>query len=199
MRRLIPAAAIALAMLLAPPVTLGHADLVSAQPEDGATVDGPTIRIVLTFSEALASGSHADVVGANGKVAVTLAPDATNAVTMSGDVLVEPGPHTIQWTSVAGDGDILRGELTFTVTAPPSASPTDAPSATPEASASPGPASSSPSAGPSASAASSPTPSPSTPPDANSSPGSAVIIPIVVALVFVAGVTLWMTRRRPTR
>ena len=189
MRRLIPAAVLLLAALMVPPLVLAHADLVSAVPADGGTVEGPDVEFVLTFSEALADGSHADVIGPDGNVVITLAPDDASATTMSGAAPLAAGDHTIRWTSVAADGDILRGELRFVVTA----APTDAPTPTPEPSATPAPAS------PSPTPEASPNPSPSAPPDANGSGESAVIIPIVVALVFVAGAMLWLMRRRPPR
>jgi len=191
MRRLIPAAVLTLAALVVPALALGHAELVSSIPDNGETVEGPVVPIVLTFSEALAKGSRADVVGPDGTIVMTLAPDTTNAVTMSGDAILEAGEHRIQWTSVAADGDILRGELTFQVTAKPTESP--APSA--EASATPVQPSPKPSTSPSLEP--SPTPSPSALPDVNGSAEGGVIIPIVLALVFVAGATIWVTRRRP--
>ena len=180
--------------MLLPAVAVGHAELVSADPADGSTVEGPDVPIVLVFSQALAKGSNADVLGPDNVAVVTLVPDsadATRLVPSAEGIVFEAGNYTIEWTSVAADGDILRDTITFTVTAPP---PTPSPNVTPEASPSAPPEPS-----PSPSPSPSPAPAPSAEPGDGSGDGSASIIPIIVALALVGAAAWWLVvRRRPS-
>ena len=195
MRRTIAAAMLLCASLLLPATALGHAELVSADPAEGAEVEGPFFPIILTFSEALADGSKAEVAQAGGGTAfITILPDPADATRMayapsSESQQFSPGEYEIRWTSVAGDGDILRGTITFTVSAPP---PTPSPSPSIEPSATPAPS-------PSASPSPSPTPAPSAEPGDGSGDSSAAIIPIIVALALVGAAAWWLVvRRRPS-
>lgn len=194
MRRLLAPAILLWASLLVPATALGHAELVSADPADGSTVEGPDVPIVLVFSQALVEGSNADVLGPDNVVVVTLAPDSADAMRLipsAEGTVFDPGAYTIEWTSVAADGDILRGTIHFTITAPPP-TPAPTPTASPEPSASPAPS-------PSPSASPSPTPAPSAEPGDGSVDNSAAIIPIIVALALVGAAAWWLVvRRRPS-
>jgi len=166
-------AAIVLVSLASP--ALGHAELISAEPADSSTVEGPSISVVLTYDEPLAEGSSASLDGPSGpEVILAIDPADPNRMTSGPDPLpVEPGAYTIQWTSVGVDGDIERGTVKFTVTAPP-----------PTATAAP----------------QTPAPSPTaTPAPGDGGPGdtSDVILPIVVGLIVVALVAWWLLRRGP--
>ena len=121
-----------------------------------------------------------------------------------------PGDYLIKWTSAsAEDGDIARGQLTFTVAeAPASVEPTASASSGPEPSTEP---TASAAAGtptptdaaslaptPVASAAPSPvapTPAPSAAPTEPASSTSDVLLPIVVGLLLVAGIGAFVLRR----
>jgi methionine-rich copper-binding protein CopC len=150
---------------------LGHAELISAEPADGSTVEGPSISVVLTYDEPLAEGSTASLGGPSGQPEMILSIDPADPtrITSGPDPLtVEPGAYTIQWTSVGEDGDIERGTVHFTVTA----------------------------LQPTPTAASSPTATPA-PDDGGSGGTSDVILPIVVGLIVVALVAWWLLRRGP--
>jgi hypothetical protein len=95
-----------------------------------------------------------------------------------------PGTYEIRWTSVALDGDLLRGTLHFDLTAP-TPSPTATATAAPSATASPTPQ-------PSAS----PSPSPSASPGSTSGSGSDVILPIIVALIVIVLLGTFLLRGR---
>ena len=188
MRRLLLATAAVVVILLSPGAALAHSELVSAEPAEGATVGGPAFPFTLMFSEPLAEGSKAEVVKTGDTtVLLTILPDPADPTRMafapsSESPQFSPGDYTIQWTSVADDGDILRGTITFTVAAPtptPSPTPTPAPSATPA---------------PSLSAA--PTPAPTTAPGDGSGSGSDVVVPIIAGLVLVGLAAWWLVRRR---
>jgi methionine-rich copper-binding protein CopC len=149
-----------------------HAELVSSSPAAGATISGmPIVPIVLSFSEALEAGSRADVVGPDGTTigtaAIDPADDTKLAWTPASPLI--PGSWTIRWTSIATDGDILRGTIPFTV-APAGASAAGSP-------------------------ATLGTPAPS-PTPAEAASRDAAILPIVAALVAIAVVGFALLRRR---
>lgn len=195
-------ATLALATVLSPASALAHADLTSSDPANGASVTGPlTGPLIMQFSEALRPGSRAELLNAGGTRVAEAGVDAANAARMA-FTLASPlpsGKYTIQWTSVAADKDVHRGQVTFTVVDPTpapgtptpaptaTAAPTAAPSAAPTATAGPS-ILSSPSAAPVAS------PSPAT---GDRAPASATdaIIPVIAALALVAFVGFTLLRR----
>ncbi|HZM72223.1 MAG TPA: copper resistance protein CopC [Candidatus Polarisedimenticolia bacterium] len=193
MRRFLAPAILLCASLLLPAAALGHAELVSADPADGTSVQEPfSGPITLTFSEALAEGSKAELSADTGAFGQEVGPDPadpTRIIFTSFDEALPSDFYTIEWTSVADDGDILRGTIHFAVVV--SEPPTDAPTLTPEAS-----PSEAPTAAPSPSAE--PTPAPSAQPS-DGADGSAAIIPIIVGLALVGAAAWWLVvRRRPS-
>jgi len=188
----------ALLVLLLPAAAAAHAELETSTPANGATVpspfDGP---IVLDFTEALADGSEADLLGPDGAAIATAAVDGPEAqMTFELGAPLDPGIHEVRWTGVALDGHVDRGTFEFTVLpAPPTPEPTPEPIPTPEASTTAAPATSPPA-----------TPEPFVAPTASpavddGAAGTAdVLLPIVVALLVVgAGAVHLLTRRnRPT-
>jgi copper resistance protein C len=167
-------AALALAL---PPGVAAHSELKTADPADGAVLSAPPAEVVLTFTDTLdpakSSVTLHDAAGTEiAKGAVDPTDDAVMRLTPPA---LDPGTYEIRWTSAALDGDLLRGILHFTLTAPtPSPTPTATPSAAPSASPSP-------SAAPSVI----PSPSPSASPGPASTSASDVILPILAALVLV--------------
>jgi methionine-rich copper-binding protein CopC len=181
-------------VLLLPSSASAHADLQSSEPAQGATVPFPfSGPVVLTFTESLAVGSKADLYGPGHQLVASATIDAgTMTIPTSG--ALPAGDYTVEWVSIADDGDLLRGTLAFTVAAAASPSTPPTPSAAPSVEPS-GEPTSAPSA-PSASAATpSPTPGPA---EGTSGTGSDVILPIVIALlVAVAGAFYLVRRNRP--
>lgn len=120
--------------------TAAHAELVSSDPADKAEVEAPFDGpIVLTFDEALATGSSAELKRSDDSTVASATVDGDRLV-FTLDAGLEPGEYRIQWTSVGADRDVERGTITFTVVAPsPTATPAPAPSATATATASPTP------------------------------------------------------------
>lgn len=185
------AGALAVVALVAwPAAALGHADLVSSDPADGSTVAGPySGPITLVFSEALADGSQAVLSGPSGST-FTIGPDPSDATRTrmlpitSAALLLPAGAYTIEWTSVAGDGDIERGTIRFTVGTDGSPSATAGPTSSPKPE---------PTAGPTA--------EPSPAPGDNVEPsgvGPEVIVAIVAGLIVVALVAWRLLRRGST-
>jgi copper resistance protein C len=179
-----------------PAVALGHSELTKSVPAEGAVVPSPfTGPIVLTFSEHLATGSKADLVGPDGTTLAAATVDA-DAMTMTFTLTtpLDPGAYEVRWVSIADDGDVLRQPIVkFTVAAAPSPSPTPvaAPTPTSQPSATPTPtaipASPSPSTGP--------TPVPSAGGDTTGSGGD-VVLPIIVALIVLGAGAAYLLSRR---
>jgi methionine-rich copper-binding protein CopC len=171
----------------APSVVTAHSEFQSGTPKDGATVGTGPIDIVGTFSEALASRSHMELLDSTGAVVARAAIDG-NQMRIGVEGL-QPGTFEVRWTSVAKDGDILRskpGDWTFTVAAAASTSPSVQPSSS-------SPASLAPSAAPSASLAPSAWPAPT---NTSSTSGGDVLLPILAAVIVVAILGGYLLRRR---
>jgi methionine-rich copper-binding protein CopC len=126
------------AWLAAAVPAVAHSELVSSIPAAGSTVAPAAVAsIVLTFSETLKAGSHADIVGPDGKTVGSAAIDAADDKKLSWTPTapLAPGSWMIQWTSIdAEDGDVLRGMIAFSVgSASPAASPPPSNAASPGA------------------------------------------------------------------
>jgi methionine-rich copper-binding protein CopC len=94
-----------------------HAELVGAEPAADVTVSAPE-QIVLHFSEAVearvSSLSVADADGQSISISPAAAPDE-KSLAATPDAPFAPGPYTVSWTAVGGDGHPARGTLSFTV------------------------------------------------------------------------------------
>ena len=188
-----------LAGLLVPVGVLAHAELETSRPADGATVESPFVGpILLTFTEAMSTGSEAELRGPTDAIVASATvdgPGATMTFTLEG--ALDPGEYEVRWTSVADDGHVERGTFGFTVApAPPTPEPTPEPTPSPSAAPTAAPSSPPPSVEPSASASPSPTA------DGSGTAGTGdVLLPIIVALLAVgAGAVYLLTRRnRPTQ
>jgi methionine-rich copper-binding protein CopC len=181
-------ATVGLAVLLLPGAVAAHSELVTADPAQGTVVPSPYAGpIVLTFSEHLATGSKADLVTASGTVVSSAEVDpAAKTMTITPTATLAPGAYEVRWTSIADDGDLLRGTVAFTVAPAPSPSPTASASAAPTVA-------SAPAATPIPSTT--PTPQPSAAGTPNGSGGD-VILPIIIALIILgAGAVYLLTRR----
>jgi copper resistance protein C len=177
-----------LALLVVTPV-LGHADLESSDPADKAVLDTSPTAITLSFSEGVDKAkSSFRLLGPDGSMIGTgaAAKDGDDTMTLDG-LALGAGAYTIEWTSVADDGDILRGKLSFAVNA---ATPAPA-TASPTASAAAASASST----ASATLVATPAPSPSADAAPASSSSTDVLLPIIVALALVAVVGALVLRR----
>jgi LPXTG-motif cell wall-anchored protein len=180
-----------LLVLAIPGVASGHAELETATPADGTTVEGTPDVIELLFTEAVSEGSSLELRSSSDAVIATGGPDpaGTTRMTLTPADLA-PGGYTVRWTAVADDGHVERGTVAFTVLAPaPTPSPTPAPTGTPAVT---------PSSSPSASPSPTPTPAPSPSADPTDSTGGTtdVIIPIVAAVVLLGALGAYLLRRR---
>jgi copper resistance protein C len=172
-RRALALVAVAASFIFATPVD-AHSELVSSIPAAGSTVSATSAtRIVLSFSEALKTGSKADVVDTAGTTVGTATIDPTDntKLTWMPASPLAAGAYTIRWTSIATDGDVLRGTIPFTVEA--AATPATSATATPT---------------------SSPSASPSPSPTSNTNSGA--ILPVLAAVVVIAVLALILLRGR---
>jgi methionine-rich copper-binding protein CopC len=171
-------------------MTAAHSDLVSSDPAAGSTI-GPVrdTPIVLIFSEALKAGSKADIIGPAGTLGTATIDryDDTRLV-FTPTAPLAPGTWSIDWTSIATDGDVLRGKIPFTVDAAATLSPSPTTSAAPSASAT-------------ATAMPSRSPAPSPPPSQVNSTGTDVLLPVIAAIlaIVILGLVLLRNRRASVR
>jgi methionine-rich copper-binding protein CopC len=196
-----------LILVIAAPA-FAHADLASSDPEDKAVLATPPTVITLTFTEGLDQAkSSFKLSGPDGPAGTgKAATDGGMVMTLDG-LGLGPGAYAIKWTSVATDGHIARGTLSFTVSeptpapatatpAPTAAAPTDAASPVPTGIPTAGPPTTEPSVAAAASSATpAATPGAGTDPTAASGSGTDVLIPIVVGLALVAGIGALVLRR----
>jgi hypothetical protein len=177
---------------LLPAAVLAHAELDTAEPADGSTVEVAPTEIVMTFTQDLDPSQSSIVVVAGGSEVASggeVDPADLRRMTLALPAL-EPGAYEVRWTTLsAEDGELARGVTSFAFTPPPPTptplpTPTPAPSATPAPTPAPTP---------------SPTASPGPSPSSNATPTSStadVLIPIIVAILVIAGLAYWLTRRR---
>jgi methionine-rich copper-binding protein CopC len=183
-----------LATLLLPTAALAHAELDTVTPADKSTVEGSPTEIVMTFVQDLdPAKSSIRVVDASGSLVVQ-GGDVPAGKPREMDLAIAtplmPGAYTIRWTTTSTeDGETARGTTTFTVTAA-APSPTPTPSPTPAPSASSAAPSVVPSIAPSVA------PLPSAAPTTPASSSGDAIVPIVAALLVLAGLGLWLLRGR---
>jgi len=186
-------AGLAAALFTVASIALGHAELATVTPADKSTIQGPPEEIDMTFTQNLdPTKSSIVLVDAAGKLVVQ-GGIVTNGREMYLP-LPEPlpaGTYQIRWTTFSSeDKESDRGTTTFTVAAAASVAPSTT-TASPSAAESVAPsaaASVAPSAGPSVAAS----PAPTTPTTSTND----AVIPIIVALVVLAGLGLWLLRGR---
>jgi methionine-rich copper-binding protein CopC len=177
------------ALFMVASIAFGHAELATVQPADKSTVQGPPEEIVMTFTQNLDSQ----------KSSIRLVDAAGNLVVQGGIVTngremylplegpLPVGAYEIRWTTFSSeDQESDHGTTTFTVAAALSVAPSPA-TASPSAAAS---------VAPSAAPSVAPAPSPSSPPSAPAGSSSDAVIPVVVALIVLAGLGMWLLRGR---
>lgn len=204
-RRRAACVAIGTLLALASPLTAAaHAELTSSTPADGATVPSPFGGpVVLSFSEALGDASTAELTGQDGTTVASAEVDAPGgSMTITLAATLDPGEYEVQWTTVADDGHVERGTISFTVApAPATLAPTAtaAPTAAPTIERTPAPTATA------AAAGTTPPPSPelSVPPNPTPSDdgtgaasGADAILPIVVVLIILGVGAAYLLRQR---
>lgn len=179
-----------LAIVLFPGLVAAHADLVTATPADKSTETQPVTDVSGIYSEAMSpNGSSILVKDASGSTVAqgTVDPAKNTRMEATPATPLGTGAYSVQWTSVALDGHLLRGTWTFTVAVPFTAAPTSVASAAPSAVATPTASVPSPSTGP--------TPAPSGTGTTTSDPGD-VALPIIVALIVLGAGAAYLLSRR---
>jgi len=144
-RTLIMSSVALLALALAPGTALGHSELVSSSPANGALLEEPPAEVGGDYSEAVDPGrSSMELRGPDGSVIATGGVPAGGPATSMAIVslpALAPGVYEVRWTTVTpDDGGVERGTFSFTV-APAGGTPSATPvAATPAPVATPGPA-----------------------------------------------------------
>jgi methionine-rich copper-binding protein CopC len=186
-------------LLIAPIAVLAHAELDTATPADKSSVAVSPTRIVFTFTEPVdPAKSSLKLVDAGGAVIAqgsTVDPANPKAIDLVISIYLQPGTYTIRWiTASALDGDLDHGTTTFTAT-----TPTCTDGCGPGGTSGAAPSSATPSSSDSGSVGAVPSslvPSPSSPPTVPAASSSDAVVPLVVALVILAGLGLWLMRVR---
>jgi len=181
-------------------VALGHSELESSTPADGAVLAAAPAEISGAFSEAVDPARSAmELRGPDGAVlAKGGVPDGGPAtrMTIAGLPALAPGAYEVRWTTVTPDDDgVERGTFAFRVA---EASPPPTPSTTPTSPSTAAPAATSeaPTAGPTTPTA---TPLPSDAPAPDPAPNPAVgdlLLPLAVLAAVLVGGGAWLARRR---
>ncbi len=109
-------AGVAAAWLLAATTALGHAELRSVRPADGAALAVPPPALVATYGEPLVRVDEA-VIRSPGSgertVPARLSPRDRSALIVPLDGATAPGRHTVRWVVTGGDGHAVAGEASF--------------------------------------------------------------------------------------
>jgi methionine-rich copper-binding protein CopC len=191
-RRLAAVVIACLAALAAPAAVRGHAELKTATPAAGSAQTKPVTQVAGVYTDSMKKdGSSIELLDASGASVAKGGLDPADDTRMVANLTapLPAGAYTVKWTSVATDGDLLRGEWTFMVAAAASASPSAAP---PSAAPSPTLVASA-----AASVAASPTAAPSPSGDVSATSGSTdVLLPVIVALILLGGGAAYLLNRR---
>ncbi|WP_240642328.1 copper resistance CopC family protein [Microbacterium sulfonylureivorans] len=111
-----------------------HDELLGSDPGAGASLDALPAQLTLTFSGAIATDEGASEVAVTDAAGTSLVAGAPSA---QDNVLTQPlageasGEITVLWKTVSSDGHPISGEFAFTVTAPPTPTPTETSTPTP--------------------------------------------------------------------
>ncbi|MBO3094852.1 copper resistance CopC family protein [Cellulomonas dongxiuzhuiae] len=135
------AALVLLMAVLGAAPAAAHNTLRSTDPAEGSTVATPPTQVTLTFDQpAVELGTQVVVTGPDG-VVVSDGPAQLVDASVVQPLVATPlpaGTYAVDWRVTSADGHPLSGSLTFAVTAPAAAEPTQAPetaAATPDAAA----------------------------------------------------------------
>lgn len=110
------ALALAATGLIAGPAS-AHAQLVSTDPADGATISAPPSTVTLTFDEALLADTETiSINDENGNVVASqqATPDGTT-VSVPWPAELTAGTFQVAYRVVSGDGHPVTGAFTFTI------------------------------------------------------------------------------------
>jgi methionine-rich copper-binding protein CopC len=165
------------AVVLAPAPASAHDELTATTPADGATVNGQVSEVTLTFGGPIrADGSTVTVTGAGGQNHSVGGVSVLNTVVHQPVGLLTSGTYRVDWHVIAGDGDPMNGQFSFTLDLPPeptTAEPTTTSQATQQAT--------------------------GTPAAADQGSGGEVWWPLLTVVLLLVAATVVLWRRRRTR
>jgi methionine-rich copper-binding protein CopC len=102
-------------------VAQAHAELVTAYPAPGATLDATRLEIRLTFSERIGLGSTVRLFGPQFRAVPgvrsgvdPVAPEQLRAIPPK----LTPDTYTVEWSAISADGHAVSGSYAFAVSAP---------------------------------------------------------------------------------
>lgn len=102
--------------MAAPLAALAHAKLTSSAPKNGSTVAAGLSEIELDFSAPLRiTALHVRAAGEPDVAIKGELPQSFAPVIKVGIAALAPGAYQVSWTAVAEDGQVMKGEIAFTV------------------------------------------------------------------------------------
>ena len=111
------AAAAALILLIAGSgQATAHANLVSSDPVDGASLSTAPTEVTLTFSENVGNGFVAVTAPSGRRVKTSNVRSLDHVLSADVSQSEERGRHTIAYRIVSADGHPISGEISFTTT-----------------------------------------------------------------------------------
>ena len=123
-RGLVALLAIALCLWSTALPAAAHIRLVSATPQDGATLGRPPSEVILGFNEPpLTLGTTIKVLGPSGEVHTGRPQVVDNTVRQPLQAGAAPGKYEVIWRVSSADGHPITGRLSFTVQAAASRQP----------------------------------------------------------------------------
>lgn len=119
-------AALVVAAVMVPVPALAHDTLISADPENGSTLETSPEQVALTFSaDVLDVGPVVRIADADGEVVVELTPELDGPeVTAALEEPLPAGDYLLQWRVVSSDGHPIEGSEAFAVAQGPAAAET---------------------------------------------------------------------------
>jgi len=127
LRPLLGLAAVAAVLVVAPVPASAHDELTATSPADGSTVATRVTEVTLTFSGPVrADGTTVTVSGADGRAYGSGPVSVVDTVVHQPVTQLGSGAYRVEWRVIAGDGDPMSGQFTFTLSLPPELEPTTA-------------------------------------------------------------------------
>jgi methionine-rich copper-binding protein CopC len=118
---------LAAVMVVAPVPASAHEELTATSPVDGSTVTTRVTEVTLSFSGPVrADGSTVTVTGPDGRTHSSAAVSVVDTVVHQPVAPLSSGAYRVEWRVIAGDGDPMSGQFSFTLALPPELEPTTA-------------------------------------------------------------------------
>ncbi|MCL8024981.1 copper resistance CopC family protein [Nocardioides bruguierae] len=172
-----------------------HASLIGTDPEDGASLDALPTSVTFEFSEEMSDPAYVVVTAPDGSEVADGDPVVSDNLVTQALLDGPAGAYTMAYRVVSADGHPVSGQISFTVAAGETASPSASASASTSASASASASPSAPATSAEATTDGATESTPSTEDDGSWLSRNALTVGVPVVLVLLAGGLLLLSRR----